>query len=225
MRKTPLHQGKEQPLKKQVADAAADISRGSRDHGQQGAEGVASNTEPRTGRTLAPRHVQRDAEGGASNGAHSADAGGGGRRGVDVERSTTPSVSVSVGAVGGFREVGGWNSRGEANGAYAADVGGGGRRGVDVEWRTTPSVRSELTSTRARPPHTPMKSLVEPSVRSELTSIRAAQALRLASTGSRTLQFPMSDFKSICLSKHFLDLKVLYMRIYSCHTPLILLQS
>ncbi len=157
MRKTPLYQGKEQPLKEYVAGAATDIRRGSQDHGPQGAEGGASsidrttarthdrrlgpqgaggasNTEPRTGRALVPKHVQKGA-GGASNGAHPADAGGNGRRGVDVDRRTSPSASVPVGAAGGSRKAGGLTSSGEVNGARPADAGGGGWRGVDVDRR------------------------------------------------------------------------------------------
>ncbi len=101
MRKTPLYQGKEQPLKNRVVDAAANASRGSQDHGQQSAGGASSNDRP----TARPpdRRLGPQGAGGVSNGARPADAGGNGRRGVDVDRRTSPSASVLVGAAGDFR--------------------------------------------------------------------------------------------------------------------------
>ena len=152
MRKTPLYQGKEQPLRKCVAGAATDISRGSKGHVQQGAGGGSSSTDPRTGRTLAPKHAQQGAGGGSSRGAYPADAAGsqgagvslgrrsnpaapvpvdagGGGSAVDVDRCSNPAAPVLVDAVEGFGEVRGSNSGGLTSGVRPVDVAGGGGRG------------------------------------------------------------------------------------------------
>lgn len=135
MRKIPLYQGKEQPLKNHVADAAADISSGSQVHEQQVAEGGTSNTESRTGRTLAPKHVQRDEEGGASNSYRQPAEGLGNsnheQQGAGGTSNGEPRTGRALAPKHG--QQGAWG--GTSSGVRHMDVAGGRGRGVDFDRR------------------------------------------------------------------------------------------
>ncbi len=154
MKKTPLHQGKKQPLKKHVAGSASDTSHGSQAHMRQGANGVTSNTKSRTtrtlapkqaqrekamdkqlhaemqGHTLAPKHVQRDAEGGTAKGTCPADDAENGGRGADFDRRKDSASPVPPDTADGFRMLRRSHSSGTTNGAHpAGNAGNGGDEG------------------------------------------------------------------------------------------------
>ena len=153
MRKTPFHQGKEQPIRKYAADAAADISRGSKghvqqgpdngvrpfpfaecrrgseDHVQQGPDNGTSNTEPRTGRTLAPKHAQQVAGGKTTSGVRPADTAEGGRPATNFDRRTNPATPHPANTTDGFGKIRRSDSNGLTSGVRPLDAGSGGRRG------------------------------------------------------------------------------------------------
>ena len=122
MRKIPLYQGKEQPLKKHMASAAADASHGSQIHASQDADDGTPNTEPRTGRKFVPKHVPQGADDGTTAGAHPVSTAGSRLQAADSDQSTNPSTPFPAHSTNGFRKVRRSNSNGTTNRTHPADA-------------------------------------------------------------------------------------------------------